>query len=177
MQTAMWYDYIWYSFIFHNNQFTWQVNQPSHFLTRVSLQELFALPLSQGGCTIHKTLGSFYLFNYWTHSLRKKRATGPWGMRGAVSSFVGDNKRQSVNRADGWGGRKAKVWETREFFSLPLCRLCHKLDFLCNSFKSFLYSSLKPMQCGPPGMKYKENKMDSYLNLDLSFIFYKNTTI
>lgn len=162
------------SFIFHNNQFTWQVNQPSHFLTRVSLQELFALPLSQGGYTIHKTLGSFYLFNYWTHSLRKKRATGPWGMRGAVSSFVGDNKRQSVKRADGGEKRKAKVGETREFFSLPLCRLCHKLNFLC---ESFLYSSLKPMQCGPPGMKYKENKMDSYLNLDLSCIFYKNTTI
>lgn len=101
----MWHDYIWYSFIFHNNQFTWQGNQPSHFLTRVSLQELFALPLSQGGYTIHKTLGSFYLFNYWTHSLRKKRATGPWGMWGAVSSFVGDNKRQSVNRANAGGAK------------------------------------------------------------------------
>lgn len=109
----MWHDCIWYSFIFHNNQFTRRVNQPSHFLTRVSLRELFAPSLSQGGCTIHKTLGSFYLFNYWTHSLRKKRATGPWGMRGAVSSFVGDNKRQSVNRADGGGGREPKL-ERRE---------------------------------------------------------------
>lgn len=173
----MWHDCIWYSFIFHNNQFTWQVNQPSHFLTRVSLQEPVALLLSQGGYTIHKTLGSFYLFNYWTHSLCQKRATGPWGMWGAVSSFVGDNKRQSVNRADGGGKRKAKVGETRGFFSLPLCRLCHKLHFLCDSFKSLLYSSQKPMQCGPLGMKYKENKMDSYLNLDLPLIFYKNTTV
>lgn len=78
------------------------------------------------GYAIHKTLGSFYLFNYWTCSLSPERPAHPGGMQGADSSLAGDNKRKPAYSK--WEREDSKSSVGGEF-STDAYRLCTRVWF------------------------------------------------